>query len=133
MKQTDPLLAIVEKRYQLPHWIFIPEFRNATGFDSTRSADALAFGMYRSRGQSIIGFEVKTARSDWLRELKSPAKGEPIAAYCDYFNLVINDPSIAKVEELPDPWGLIVVDVAKGKSRFVKVAQRIDALPLARS
>jgi len=80
----DDLLSILAKKYALPYWAFIREFRNATGFSATRSADALAFGMYRSRGQAIIGFEVKTVRSDWLRELKNPEKAEPIAQFCDY-------------------------------------------------
>ena len=80
----DDLLSILAKKYAPPYWAFIREFRNATGFSATRSADALAFGMYRSRGQAIIGFEVKTVRSDWLRELKNPEKAEPIAQFCDY-------------------------------------------------
>jgi hypothetical protein len=133
----DDLLSILAKKYALPYWAFIREFRNATGFSATRSADALAFGMYRSRGQAIIGFEVKTVRSDWLRELKNPEKAEPIAQFCDYFYLVVPSPpfqlpEVAQPEELPAPWGLIGINVVKGKSIFLKQAEKLDAAPLSR-
>jgi hypothetical protein len=132
------LLDVLAKNYPLPHYAFMREFRNATGFDANRSADALAFGMYRSRGQHIIGFEVKTARSDWLRELKSPAKAEPIARFCDYFYLVIPEPAnsitaVAKIEELPAPWGLFHVNVDKLKAKIVKRPDKLDAEPISRS
>lgn len=65
----SPILDALANRYCAPHWVFMSEFRNANGFDSSRSADALAFGLYGSRGYALTGFEVKTARSDWLREL----------------------------------------------------------------
>lgn len=111
------------------------EFRDATGFDASRSADALAFGMYVSRGQVIIGFEVKVSRSDWLRELKDPAKADPIARYCDYFNLVVpaTGPGVCAVNELPPPWGLIQVDVEKAKTKTIKKAEKLEAAPITRS
>jgi hypothetical protein len=99
---SSPIDALA-KRYAAPYYAFIKEFRDATGFDSKRSADALAIGLYRSRGLHIIGFEQKTARSDWLREMKSPEKAEAIGQYCDYFYLVVDSLNVAKVEELPEP------------------------------
>lgn len=135
IKPTTPLLDVLSKSYQYPHFAFMREFRDATGFDAIRSADALAFGMYVSRGQVIIGFEVKVSRSDWLRELKDPAKADPIARYCDYFNLVVpaSGPGVCAISELPLPWGLIQVDVERGKTKTVKKAEKLDAAPITRS
>lgn len=130
--EEDDILSILSTKYQLPYWVFIREFRNATGFDATRSADALAFGMYRSRGQVLIAFEKKVSRSDWLRELKDPDKAEPIAQYCDYFNVVVPAFGIARIEELPIPWGLMVVDRQKRKVTVAKKAELLKAAPFSR-
>jgi hypothetical protein len=134
-KPSAPLLDVLAKNYQFPHFAFMREFRDATGFDAIRSADALAFGMYVSRGQVIIGFEVKVSRSDWLRELKDPAKADPIARYCDYFNLVVpaTGPGVCAISELPSPWGLIQVDVEKARTKIIKKAEKLDAAPITRS
>lgn len=126
---TSPIDALA-KRYALPYYAFIKEFRDATGFDSRRSADALAIGLYRSRGLHIIGFEQKTARGDWLREMKTPEKAEAIGGFCDYFYLVTDSPDVAKVEELPEPWGLIVVSK---KIVTVKKAAQLEPKPITRS
>lgn len=132
MKAPGGMLAILAKSYPAPYWAFMREFRNATGFDAIRSADALAVGLYRSRGQVIVGFEQKIYRNDWLRELKRPEKAEPIAQFCDYFNVVTPDESIAKVEELPAPWGLIVIDHVKGKARTIKKAELLKPAAVTR-
>lgn len=128
----NDLLDILRTKYPSPHWAFMREFRNATGFDATRSADALAVGLYRSRGQSIIGFEVKVSRADWLRELKHPEKAEPIAQFCDYFYLVVPELSVVTVDEVPTPWGLILVDQVKSKAHFAKKAEQLQAVPVTR-
>lgn len=138
MKPPDTeLLTVLATKYPAPHWVFMREFRNATGFDAIRSADALAVGLYRSRGQVIIGFEKKIIRSDWLREMKRPDKAEPIAQFCDFFNLVVpgtkdgaND--VAKPEELPEPWGLVVVDQVRKKIHTVKPAKQLQAAIITR-
>lgn len=130
--QTCEVLSILATKYPPPFWAFIREFRNATAFDATRSADALAVGLYRSRGQVIIGFEKKIYRSDWLRELKRPEKAEPIAQFCDYFHVVVTDLSIVQVDELPQPWGLIVVDQVKRKVHQAKKAEQLKAAAITR-
>ena len=58
---TGPMspIDVAETKFSLPHWIFIREFRNGTGFSATRSADALAVGLYQSRGQWVRGFETE--------------------------------------------------------------------------
>lgn len=114
------ILTQVARGYQPPHFVFLPEFRGATGFDRCRTADALAIGLYKSRGQELTGFEVKISRGDWLRELKNPDKADSIGQYCDEWFIVVHDAEIVKEKELPKPWGLIVVDLQKKKRRVVK-------------
>lgn len=57
-------------------WVVATEVRNAASFDANRSADALAFNFWTSRGLAVHGYEVKVSRSDWLRELKDQ-RGKP--------------------------------------------------------
>lgn len=94
-----------EKEYALFH-----EVRNETGFASQpRYADAIVMGLWPSRGLQLEGFECKVDRSDWLNELRNPAKAEAIATYCDLWWLVTpNDPSVANLNEIPPTWGWLV-------------------------
>jgi hypothetical protein len=118
-------------KYSLPYHVLLWEVRNSTGFDSTRSADALAISMYVSRGQLITGFEIKEHRSDWLAELKRPDKAEAIAKFCDLFFLVTGSKEIAKLEEIPAPWGWLAFT---GKSlKVMKKAEPLKCVPLDRA
>jgi hypothetical protein len=90
----------------------------------------LAVGLYGSRGQYLVGFELKTARSDWLRELKQPEKAEAIARYCDFWNVVITDEQIVELAELPPNWGLML---AAGKRvKILKPAPKLNAHSMPR-
>lgn len=124
------LMEKLAAKYAPPHWMFLEEVRDATGFDSGRAADAMALGLYRSRGRDLIAFEVKVSRSDWLLELKNPDKAEAIGRYCDYFYLVLAEEGIIQPGEVPEPWG---VYVARPKKLVqIKAAQRLEAAPISR-
>ncbi len=125
-----PILDRVEKRYSAPHWVFLREVRNGTGFQSTRSADALAIGLYHSRGQVVVGFEKKISRTDWLKELKRPDKAEAICQFCDQWYLVVPEMSIVGIDELPATWGLLVVNGKKLQT--AKQAPTLTPKPLDR-
>jgi len=88
--------------------------------------------MWPSRGLEINGFEIKASRSDWLRELKNPAKAEAIAAYCDRWWIVaLKD--LVKIEELPAGWGLMELQ-ANGSLKEVKRAPaRENVKPITRT
>ena len=128
-------------KYALPHYISLFEVRDSTGFDSSRSADAIAISLYASRGREITGFEIKHNRADWLKELRDPSKAEEIGKFCDYFFLVTPDvPTqaklgeksgiIAKSEEIPGPWGWMVL---KGERlKIVKPPQKITPVAMDR-
>lgn len=66
------ILSALKASFSTPHFI-----RDSTGHDSERAADALALGMYRSRGREIWGFEFKVSRADWLWELRQREKLNP--------------------------------------------------------
>lgn len=116
------LAALVSKTYPSPEWAVFFEVSNTTGFGANRRADAVALGIWPSRGNTIVGFEFKRDRGDWLRELKNPAKAESIAAKCDVWWMVTDRDAIIKPEELPEGWGLYVSNEDQTKLKCVRQA-----------
>lgn len=84
----------------------LPQVRNLTGYQYTvRYADAISMGLWPSRGLELHGFEIKVSRSDWLRELKDPAKAEAFGSLDRWWIVAPKD--MVKLEELPKGWGLL--------------------------
>ena len=104
---TFNIHAAMLQRYCAPEFALLFEVGNATGFATNRHADAIAMSLWPSRGLALHGFEFKASRSDWVRELKDPAKAETIATFCDYWFLVESDREIVKANALPMTWGLL--------------------------
>lgn len=123
----DAMLA----RYPSESHVTMFEVANGTGSGASRWADALTFSLWPSHGHDIDGFEFKSARADWLKELKQPEKSYPVWQHCNRWWLVTSDPKIADKSELPKGWGLMVLG-SKGL-RVAKMAERRDtaAPPLA--
>jgi hypothetical protein len=88
-------------------WVLAEHVRDQASFDANRTLDAIAMATWKSKGLVIDGFEVKTSRSDWLRELKDPSKAEAFMEKVDRFWLVVGERSIVKPGELPAAWGLL--------------------------
>ncbi|MET0601381.1 MAG: hypothetical protein ABW167_05270 [Baekduia sp.] len=88
--------------------VLIAQVRDAAGLDAKRSLDAVYMGFWPSRGLLIEGFEMKSSRSDWLRELGNPAKAEDFIPRLDKFWIVAGRSDIVKEGELPPGWGLLV-------------------------
>jgi hypothetical protein len=133
MKTPEPATTVwdaLAAKYSLPYFILLREVRNATGFNSTRAADAIAVGLYVSRGQVLEGFEVKHNRADWLSELRRPEKAEAIAKFCDHFWLVTADDQLAKLAEIPEPWGWMALRGSRLK--VMKKAERLHTVPVDR-
>lgn len=129
---TEPdVLRVLAARYAAPSYAFVAGVRNATGFArSVRTADALAFGLWPSRGMEIEGFEIKVSRSDWLRELKEPAKSHEIQRYCDRW-WVVAPPDVVDDAEMPPTWGLLVC--AATRVRTERPAPQLVAEPLSKT
>lgn len=106
------LLALLRKHLDRPgnggagEYAFMAHVRNAAGFSATRTFDAVALSLWPSRGHTLHVYEVKISRSDWQRELRSPAKAEDACKIADYFSIVAPRGIVARAE-LPPTWGLI--------------------------
>nr|WP_214692502.1 hypothetical protein [Variovorax paradoxus] len=106
------------------------EVSNGTGSNASRSADIVLMNLWPSRGMDLIGYEVKTARSDWLRELKSPEKAWPVMQYMDRWFLLAA-PGVAKLDEIPTNWGFQEFD---GKRvRTLKPAPQLEPKPITKT
>lgn len=123
------LYSLIQSTYPDPGFITLQEVRDATGFDGVRTADAVAIGMYRSRGKLVHGFETKISRADWQKELAQPAKAESIMRYCHHWSLVVPSENMVKPGELPPTWGLFV----PGKNRLKAVVPPplLEPLPMS--
>lgn len=125
------LYALIQKRYAAPSWAVMPGVANATGSGARRTCDALAMGLWPSRGLELIGFECKSHRSDWLRELKNPEKAEPVAKFCDRWFIVAANAQVVKPEEVPALWGLLVAE--ESKLVLAKDAGARESAPMTRA
>ena len=122
------LMEMLRAKYCLPWWYTLDEVRDATGFNATRSADAISIGLYASHGLEMIGFEIKVSRSDWIREMQDVNKSHTFAQFCDLWFLVCSDESIARIEEVPSHWGIMVP--AKKKLKVVKMPLKQEPKPI---
>jgi hypothetical protein len=89
-------------------WAFMAQVRNAAGFDASRTLDALAMHLWPSRGLVLHAFEIKVSRSDFLREIKDPAKAEDACRLVEFF-WIVAPKGVVRQGELPPTWGLIEV------------------------
>ena len=124
------LFGLLRHRYAAPAYALLPDVANGTGGHLRRRADAVAMSVWPSRGLELLGFELKSDRRDWLRELADPAKSEEVQGYCDRWWLVVSDADIVRPGELPATWGLLA---AKGGKLAIKQdAPKLDAQPADR-
>jgi hypothetical protein len=95
----------------------------------TSRADYLSLELWRSRGDLIQGYEVKTDRGDWLSELQRPQKADPIVAKCDHFWLVTCE-GVLQPNELPENWGLLMMKGLRRHLVVEKPAPKLQRDPL---
>ena len=108
------------------------EVAAGTGYEGRRRvADAVAMGMWPSRGMQVTGFEIKVNRHDWLREKDNPEKAEEIAAYCNHWALVTAH-GVAEPKEIPHAWYWYELD-EDGKLHLRQRGSETEAKPLDRS
>lgn len=127
-KKVEPLteaqlFARLKKRYDAPEYAIFPSVQNTTGYArQRREADAIAMGLWPSRGMELLGFEIKSRRSDWLAELRKVTKSAAIQKYCNRWWIVAANRDIVNLEtgELPPTWGLMV---PRGKDQLVTVIE----------
>ena len=112
---TSELLARLGRHYikpgvPLPGGTFLSEVQTPRDVFPQRRVDALYIGFTQSRGNLLDGHELKVSRSDWLHELDQANKADWWFCHTHRWWLVVPDLSVAKVEELPDGWGLMVIN-----------------------
>jgi hypothetical protein len=130
MKTAD-ILELLTARYKPPEWAFFKELRTGTGYNWSgyvqgnrvnknveRRLDAFAFHLWPSGGYRPTGFEVKVSRSDFLHDLKQPAKRARYLALCQYFYYVVPS-GLVQPEEVPEEAGLLWV-YESGRIKTVK-------------
>lgn len=127
MKTAD-VKAALRTRFVAPEWAIFFEVGDSTGGAHRRWADAVAMNMWPSRGMEVHGFEIKVSRSDWLRELKNPAKSASVQQYCDRW-WIVAPKGIINPGELPPTWGHYEVSES-GALRQVVAAPKLDAIPI---
>lgn len=99
-------------------WGFMPQVRNKAGMDAKRTCDLIVFGLWPSRGLPVIGHEIKCSRSDWLTELRKPAKAEAFHEHVDGWYVVTAYEDIVRTGELPDGWGHMLVTTVRGVEKI---------------
>lgn len=74
----------------------------------SRRADAIYCGFTAASGRCLIGYELKTSRADWRREInRAGQKADQWSDECHEWWIVVTDPAIVKDGELPRGWGLM--------------------------
>lgn len=132
VKRSSADIAVaMRKRYPSNAFALLFEVGDATGFECSRHADAIAMSLWPSRGLHFMGFEFKASRSDWVKERDDPAKSEAILRFCDYWYLVVADEKIVQSGELPESWGMLAVG-GQGTLGEIKKAPKLDAIPWTR-
>lgn len=114
--------AAMRARYPSPEWAIFFEVGNGTGSRASRYCDAMAMGLWPSRGLAMHGFEIKASRHDWQREIANPAKAEEHVALCDFW-WIVAPKGIVREGELPPTWGLI--EFADGKLKQTTQAPKL--------
>jgi hypothetical protein len=92
---------------------------------STRRADALYLPITTGGRGTIIGHEIKVARSDVLAELRDPHKADSWLRYCTRWWLVVSDPSFIDGLDVPESWGVMAPPT---KGRFMTIIRKAPPL-----
>lgn len=106
------MLDLVRQKYDADSgmsrsWVACEEVADGTGWGAGRFADVLAFAIWPSLKNIMIGYEVKASRADLKKELSDLTKHQAIAQFCDEWWLVAWDEKIL-VDGIPEDWGILL-------------------------
>ena len=131
MEKKIEVRTLLTKKFCQPEWCLLHEVSNGAGFSRTNSADVIFMGLWPSRGLEINGVEIKSSRTDWLREIKNPQKAEAIFKYCDRFWLAAEEKVVLNLNEIPATWGYMLA--TGNKLKIIKEAPQLKPEPISRS
>lgn len=99
--KTEDIIKILRGRHPMfqGQWACLVEFQRV---------DFLAVGTWPSTKFVVHGYEIKTSRADWLRELKDPQKSMEGRAKVDHWWLAAPAGTL-QPGELPEDWGYLEV------------------------
>jgi hypothetical protein len=105
---ADDLRKMLRKRYGGGghRYALFDEVHDATGYQKSRSCDAIAMALWPSDGLEIHGFEIKVSRADFQNEIRDPDKSQAFKRYCDRWWLVAGSKGIVQ-NDLPHGWGMM--------------------------
>jgi hypothetical protein len=129
--ETDRLVTLIHRRHEGPGWQVFTELANGTGARARRRADAVAMGMWPSRGYEVHGYEVKVSRGDVRKELADVGKADSVGKYCDFWWLAVADTAIIDGLLIPPAWGILAP--RDRVLRPVRMATKRRAVPLDRA
>ena len=99
--------ALSEKADGVQHAMFF-ELKLCTGWSgSEQRLDAWSIPLWPSLGNNIVAYEVKTARSDFLREIKNPEKRLAGIKRSNQFYFVTSAKVVREPNEIPEECGWI--------------------------
>lgn len=136
MNSTE-LLAALRRHYLAPNdrepaGLFVNEVPPNGFWANERRCDAVFLGFTNASGRVMIGHELKTSRSDWLRELDNARKADLWADQCHEFWVVVSDKAIVDLTELPAGWGLMSPPAGRNRRRMtihVKATRKTNHTP----
>lgn len=103
-EKTSKIRLSVRRRYDYPEWLLAFEY-GAPGQNGS-VCDCLALNTLPSRNYKVIGFEFKSSRSDWLREVRDGEKADYFVRLVDEF-YVVAPKGVVEASEVPDGWGYL--------------------------
>jgi len=139
MEHSD-LAASLHVLHPSPEWVFVTEVRVRAGWadysernqaNAERIIDAFAMNTWPSRGHLRIAYEVKTSRSDWLRELRDQMKSVPAYYLSHRFYYVLAE-GVWRPQDRSNPAlrsaGIILV--RQGNFERLRIATKRVAWPM---
>jgi hypothetical protein len=128
--QAKDLMRMIVARHEGDGWQVFAELASGISAREPRRADAVAMGLWPSMGMEVHGYEIKISRGDARKELRDPAKQEPIGRYCDFWWLVVGSEEIIDGLLVPPTWGVLAP--RNRVLRIVRKAPKRKAAPLDR-
>ena len=126
---SETIKLALRTHFAPPAYATFYEVSNDTGTKARTWTDVVVVGIWPSTGQEIVGIEIKVSRSDWLREVKNPAKTSPMFNNCDRFYLACPS-GMVPASEVPQNWGVLHFDGSRIK--VAKKAPPLEPQPLSR-
>jgi len=143
MKAVDGAVAIkriLALRHSLPQWIYATEVPTHLGWVSSayydplgclRRIDAFAISAWASARYRRVAYEIKVARSDWLKELRVPDKSWQARNLSNQFYFALGPGVYRKGDVAKLPTGCGILEILSGAEvRRIRTARVRDVEPM---